>query len=188
MTREQAIELDSKLKEQLQNYAKSQNIDESISTYLVDNFVEFIPQETIMGMIFLGDRAVSYKPANIRVDLRKALTGVLEYAVSVNRPESVFGAIQLVILSVLFIYKSVRQELDQLEAYAVYFLHTKGAYGYGVEEEQFILEFMKWYQHKVGSSVKREEIVEAINHLYSIEVADFENGNIIMKEKVWGEM
>ena len=188
MTRNQAIELDNELKEHLREHAKKQSVDEGISAYLVDNFIEFIPEENIKGMIFLGEKATSFKVGNVRIDLRKALTNIIEYAVSVNRPESIFNVIQLVRLSVLFVYKSVRQELSRTEAYIVYFLHTRGAYGYGIEEEQFIREFIEWYRQKVESEVRRGEVVEAINHLYTMKVADFAKGNIVLKEKVWGEM
>lgn len=188
MTRNQAIDLDNELKEYLQSVANSKNIGNDVGAYLVDNFVEFFPEENIKGMIFLGGNAASYKLGNVKIDLRKALTNIVEYAVSVNKPENVFENIQLIMLSVLFIYKSIRQDLGQIESYLVYFLHTRGVYGFGIEEEQFILEVAEWYQQKTKKMVKRSEIVEAINHLYAMKVADFENGNVVLKEKVWGEM
>ena len=37
-------------------------------------------------------------------------------------------------------------------------------------------------------SLNRGKIVDAINHLYEIKAADFENGKIFLKEKVWGKL
>lgn len=80
----------------------------------------------------------------------------------------------------------MKRELGRLEAYVVYLLHKKGAYDTGVEEERFIGEVKEWYQQKEGKTVGREEVVDAINNLYGIKAADFNNGNIYLKEHVWG--
>ena len=76
--------------------------------------------------------------------------------------------------------------MGRLEAYVVYLLHKKGAYDTGVEAERFIVEMQEWYQQKEGKTVGREEVVDAINDLYGIKAADFSNGNIYLKEHVWG--
>lgn len=73
-----------------------------------------------------------------------------------------------------------------METYIIYLLHRKGAYR-SIEEEAFICEMQKWYQEKKGGKLCRGEIVEAINHLYEMQIADFENGNIYLKECVWGK-
>lgn len=75
-----------------------------------------------------------------------------------------------------------------MEAYAVYLLHKKGAYDTGVEEERFISEMQEWYQQKEGKAVGREAVVDAINNLYGIKAADFNSGNIFLKEHVWGKV
>lgn len=118
--------------------------------------------------------------------MKKAVIAGLEFAASVNKPESVFNYIQLIIVSAFFIGKSVKQELSRLEAYVVYLLHKKGAYDTGIEEERFISEVQEWYQQKEGKAVGRDEVVDAINNLYVIKAADFNSGNICLKEHVWG--
>lgn len=101
--------------------------------------------------------------------------------------ESIFNYIQLVIISVIFVQKCVKQGLSRLEAYTVYLLHKKAAYEIaGIEEERFISELLEWCRYKEGKEVGREEIVGAINNLYRIKVVDFDNGNIYLKEHVWG--
>lgn len=75
----------------------------------------------------------------------------------------------------------------RLEAYAVYLLHKKGAYDTaGIEEERFISELQEWYQQKEGTTVGKEDVVGAINNLYKIKAVDFNNGNIYLKEHMWG--
>ena len=76
--------------------------------------------------------------------------------------------------------------MGRLESYVVYLLHKKGAYDTGIEEERFISELQEMYQQKEGRAVGREEVVWAINNLYEIKAADFNNGNIYLKEHVWG--
>ena len=59
-------------------------------------------------------------------------------------------------------------------------------YDTGIEEERFISEVQEWYQQKEGKAVGRDEVVDAINNLYVIKAADFNSGNICLKEHVWG--
>lgn len=188
MNREQAMEYDNELKEQLQRYAREYNLDESTGKYIVDHFVEFIPEENIKGMIFLGDHSVSYKVGNVKMDLKKAIIAGLELAASISKPESIFHYIQLLIVSAFFIEKAAKQELNKLEAYIVYLLHRKDAYNIGVEEERFICEVQEWYREKEGKDIEQRVCVEAIHHLYEIKTADFKNGEIFLKEHVWGKI
>ena len=144
MTRQQAVEYDKKLSKELQDYASDSGEDKTVATNIVDNCIEFLPEDDMKGMIFLRNDPVSYKLGNVRLDLKKAILEVLELAASVSRPESIFNYIQLLIVSVLFIGNATKLELSRLEAHVIYLLHTKGAYQSGVEEEQFILEMQEW--------------------------------------------
>ena len=188
MTRNRAIELDNDLKEHLQNCAKEYDVDEAVGIYIVDHFVEFIPEDSMKGVLFLGANSASYKIGNVRIDLKRALVNAIEYAASISKPESVFNVIQLLLVSVLFLGRTVKQEIDSLEAYIVYFLHTGDVYRRGIEEERFILEFQKWYQSKRGKTAERGEVMDAIEHLCTIKVMNIEDGNIFLVERVWGSM
>lgn len=188
MTRKQANEYDSELKTQLQDCTRKIHIDQQAGTYIVDNFIEFIPEDHIKGMIFLGKDPASYKVGNVRIDLKRAILTGIDFVASINAPESIFNYIQLLIVSALFIGKASKQELGELEAHIVYWLHTRGTYEVGIEEEQFILNFKEWYREKEGKTLECEDIVNAINHLYQIKVADYKEGNIYLKEKVWGKL
>lgn len=186
MTRKEAIEYNDNLKKKLEQAALQCGLEETIGAYIVDNYITVLPEDARKGMIFLGKDPASYKAGNIKIDLKKAVIAGLELAASVSKPESVFNYIQLLIVSVLFIGRSVKQELSNMEAYVVYLLHKKDAYDTGVEEERFISEVQEWYQQKEGKTVDRDDIVDVVNNLYRIKVTDINNGVIYLKEHVWG--
>jgi hypothetical protein len=188
MNRQKAMEYDENLGRELQDFADNCGENEETAKNIIDHFIEFIPDDDIKGMVFLNDDPVSYKLGNVRLDLRKAILAGLELAASVSRPESIFNYIQLLIVSALFIRNAARQELTGIEAYAVYLLHRKDAYQSGIDEEQFILDLQEWYTQQKGIKLERDQIVESINHLYEMKVADFENGKIYLKEKIWGKL
>lgn len=186
MTRKEAMEYNDSLKKELEQAALKCGLEKTAGAYIVDNYITVLPEDARKGMIFLGEDSASYKAGNIKIDLKKAVIAGLEFAASISKPESVFNYIQLIIVSVFFIEKSAKQELSRLEAYIIYLLHEKEAYNTGVEEERFIREVQEWYQQKEGKTVGREEVADAINNLYGIKAADFDSGNIFLKEHVWG--
>ncbi len=186
MTRKEAMEYNDCLKRELGQAALQYGLDELAGAYIVDNYITVLPEDARKGMIFLGRDSASYKAGNVKIDFKKAIIAAFELAASISRPESIFNYIQLVIVSAFFIEKALKQKLGRLESYVVYLLHKKGAYDTGIEEERFISELQEMYQQKEGKAVGREEVVGAINNLYGIKAADFNNGNIYLKEHVWG--
>ena len=185
MTRREAIEYDNALKDAMKQVSLQYGMGESIGSYIVDNFITVWPEDARKGMIFLGEDSVSYKAGNVKIDLKKALIAGLELAASVNQPESILNYIQLIIVCVFFIEKSVRQDIGKLEARIVYFLHEKGAYDTGVEEERVICEMQECYQQKEGKALEREKIVDATNFLCEVKAIDLFEGKIYLNEKVF---
>ncbi len=188
MNRQQAVKYDSELREIIESYAKNYGEDDALGKNIVDQFVEFLPDNEIKGMVFLDGDPVSRKLGNVRLDLKQAMLAGVEFAASVSRPESIFNYIQLLIISILFIRNVTEQKLSGVEARAVYLLHMKNAYTFGIDEEQFICDVQEWYCQKGDEKPAREKVVEAINHLYTMKTADFDNGKIYLKERVWGRM
>lgn len=185
VTRGEAIQYDSFLKEELKQVAVQYNLDGVMGEYLVDNHIILIPDDARKGMIFLGDNSVSYKKGNIKFDLKKALVAGLELVASISEPESAFNYIQLIIVCIFFIEKATKQEISKLEAYTIYLLHIEGVYSPGIEEGLFICEVQKLYEKREGECLEEKKIIEAINHLYEIKVVDFEEGEIYLIETVW---
>lgn len=188
MNRQQAMKYDAELRVKIEDCAKDYGEDVTLGRVIVDQFVEFLPDNEVKGMIFLDQDTDSHKLGNVRLDLKQAILAGVEFLASVSRPESIFNYIQLLIISVLFIRNATEQKLNGIEASAVYLLHMKNAYGYGIEEEQFIKELQDWYYQKEDEKLERGKVVEAINHLYAMKTADFDSGKIYLKEKVWGRM
>lgn len=186
MTRKEALEFNDSLKKKLEQTALQYGLRETTGTYIVDNYITVLPEDARKGMIFLGKNPASYKAGNIKIDFKKALIAGLEFAASISNPESIFNYIQLIIVSAFFIEKSAKLELSRLESYIVYLLHNKDVYTTGIEEEYFIKELQEWYQQKERKAVERTDIVDDINRLYKAKVIDFNNGNIYLKEHIWG--
>lgn len=188
MTRKEAMEYDNALKQELERTALQYGMEEKVGDDLVDHFITVIPEDARKGMIFLGKDSISYKPGNVKIDLKKALVIGLEYVASINKPESVFNYIQILIVSIFFVVKSVKQDIGKLDAQVVYFLHERDAYEIEIEEETFICEMQEWYQQRYGEIIERADIVEALNFLNEVEVINFVDGKICLKEKVYGKI
>ena len=188
MNRKEAMIYNENLKKELQQAALKCGLEESVGDYIVDNFITVLPEDARKGMTFLGKKSVSYKADNIKMDFKKALIAGLVFVSAINKPESLFNYIQLLIISAFFVGKSISWELSRLESYVVYLLHEKGAYDIGVEEERFISELQEWYHQKEGDVIGRNEVAEAINTLYEVKTIDLDSGNIYLKEHVWGKV
>ncbi len=188
MNREEAIKYNQKLKMQLQNCSIELKENEQLGNYIVDNFIKFVPEDNVKQFAFLTqDFSVSYKILNAKLDMKKALVAGMELLASLNRPESIFNYIQLLIISVLFIGKASRQPIDKLEAYMIYWLHEHVGYQKGMLEDKVVHDFILWYQDEKGK-ISEEEVTDAINWLYDREIIDIENGKMLLKEKVLGRM
>ncbi len=187
MTREEAMEYDNALKQELERSALQYDMTEATGDYLVDNFITVIPEDARKGMVFLGENSASYKAGNVKIDLKKALVAGLEYVASVNKPESIFNYIQMVIVSVLFVVKSVKQEIGKLEAQVVYFLHERNAYEVGIEEERLISAVQDWYKQREGGILERDNVNAALNSLYKVNIIALDDGKVYLREKVFGK-
>lgn len=172
------MEYGNYLKKELEQAALHYGLEESAGSYISDNYITVLMED-----------AGKYKAGSVKIDFRKAIRAGLEPGAPVSKPESVFNYIRLVIFSTLFIKnKSAEQQISSLEAYIVYLLHKKRAYNVGVEEERFICDMQEWYKQKDGNPLSRKEIVDAINNLYKLNVADFNNESIYLKETVFGKV
>lgn len=63
----------------------------------------------------------------------------------------------------------------------------KRVYSPYITEEKLIDDLMTWVGEK-GDRVERADIIEGINNLYEMEISDFDNGFIFLKEYVWGKV
>ena len=82
MTRKEAMEYDDSLKQELKQAAVRFGLAESSGVYIVDHYITVFPEDARKGMIFFGKTPASYKPGNVKIDLKKALAAGLEFAAS----------------------------------------------------------------------------------------------------------
>ena len=188
MNRQQALKYDEQLSKELQDCAKNSGMDETVGKNIVENFIEFLPEDDIREMISLNHDPVVYSIRNVRLDMKNAILAGLEFAASINRPEGVFNYVQLLIVSILFIRNVARRELNGVEAQIVYFLHINDAYESGIREEKFVSDMQEWYKQRENGNLEKEKIEENIKFLYKMKVVDIINEVIYLKEKVWGTL
>lgn len=188
MTREEALKYDNILKEKLEKIAHEYGLEVSAGADIVENYIIVWPEEKRKGMIFLGKDPASYKIKNIQFDLKRALVGGLEFTVSTRTPDGIFNYVRFLIRAILLIIKVSKKELGRLEASIVFLLHQKGCYQEGTEEVVFINLLREWYEQRGEEPPEKDIIVNAINWLYNIGIVDFWEGDIYLKEQVWGRI
>lgn len=188
MTRQEALAYDNVLKDRLKQAAEMLGMERKTGEDIVERYVIVIPDDDRKGMIFLGEKSVSYKLGNIRLDLKKAIAAGLELVASANLPENFFNYLQLLIVTAFFIQKSIIMEIGKTEAYIVNFLYIRSGYETGIEEVSFLEEFQKWYKEQQGKLLEEKEIWKAIQLLYNGKVLDIVNGMIYLKEMVIGHV
>lgn len=188
MTRQEAVEYDNELKCKMKQVAEEYSLDTAIGADIVDKYIMILPDDARKGMIFLGNTPSSYKCGNITFDLKKAMVAGLELISAVNVPESFFNYVQLLIVGAFFIQKSVKIELNKLEAFVVYYLHKENTYHVGIDEEQFIDNFRVWYQDYTGKMLEVREIQDSLNCLYTLKCVDIIEGSVYLKERVVGNV
>lgn len=186
MNRQQAIFYNEQLSEQLKNQANSWGIDTELGKRIVDDFVMFLPESELKGIILLGSDSTSYKLGNVRLDLKNAIMAGLEFIASISQPEDIMNYIQLLIVAVIFIKNITGKELDGRESRLVYFLHVKNAYTNGVEEDTLAYEMKTWYQDE--EIIEKDEMTKTIDRLCEMNVIEIDCGKLFLKEKVLGKM
>lgn len=188
MNRAEARQLDFEIREQLAIYSKNQKLDVSFGETIMDQYLEIIPDDSKRDMIFLGEKSVSYKLGNARLDLKSVLLAAADFVVSLSQPESIFQYIQLAIISVLCIGAAVKKELDYNCAVIVYALHQMGAYERGVSTDHLkskIEDMMECY-HAEDFEMNRLE--RNINELLKWNMIRMEEELIFLNETVWGKI
>lgn len=163
-------------------------LEQDAGNSIVDNYIMVVPDDARKGLVFLGNKAASYKFGNIKMDLKRAIMAGFELMASVSCPKSLFNYLQLVIMGALFIQKATRQDIGKNEAYIVYYLHLKNGYEIRINEDSFIGDFLKWHEEKYGNIPALGDIENAVENLYRWKVLDISDGEIWLREIVVGVM
>ena len=76
MNRIQAMELDGQIRKHLEEYSLQNGLNPAFGNTIMDKYLQIIPDTAKREMIFLGDKSVSYKLGNIRLDIKSGLVAV----------------------------------------------------------------------------------------------------------------
>lgn len=185
MNRKEALAYNEYLKNELDKIGVECGNDENVGNYVVDHYIEIFPEDPRKGIIFLGDRTVSCKPGNIKVNLKKSLSEGIEFLISLNKPESTFNYIQLILNTIIFIGKITTVEISEIEVYVVQVLYSLGKYDVRIEEEKLISKVIEVYKDREGGILEKRKVLEAIDNLCKMKTLEMEDGSVYLNETIW---
>lgn len=188
MNRTTAIRLDSEIRECLENFSIERKLNPEFGKLIMENYLEIIPDDSKKGMVFLGEKSSSYKIGNIRLDLKRVLIVLADFVASLNKPETFFEYLQLVIISNFCVGAVTKKELDYNCSVIVYLLHKLNAYEIGFTVEQLKSEINKLRANNKFERFDIEKLEENITNLLKWNVIRIEEEKIYLNESVWGKI
>lgn len=185
------VEEAGKFRKELEKYMEEQaanlGFDKKTGSDLVERYIEIYPDKgSMMELIDLNQKgSFSVKPGNILVNQKAFLLAAVEWALSFGLPDSLLNYIQLYLLSVVAIYKSLKVDLDENESYIVLYLHKNQMYEQGEDEETFLKNFKVWYRNQTGDELSDIRLNRAVDNLLKIKTIVIEEGKVRLQERVW---
>lgn len=188
MTRMRAQQINNEIIDCLDTYSKQMALNPDFGKAIVENYLGIFPDNAKRDIIFLGKNSSSYKLGNISLDLKNTLLALFEFVSAMNMPESYFGYVQLVMMSILCVGAMAKGSLDYNCATVVFILHKSNAYEIGASTEQIIDIIAE--KRKLGDfkNFEEDKINETINELLKLKTIRMEEGKVYLNEKVWGKI
>lgn len=188
MNRTEARQLDCKIRECLENFSIEQSLNPEFGKLIMDNYLEIIPDNSKREMIFLGKESSSYKMGNIRLDLKNVLIALADFLTSLNKPETFFEYVQLVIITIFCVGAVTKKELDYNCAVIVYLLHKRNSYEIGFTVNQVKAEINKMRDDYQFEDFDMEKLEKNIKNLLKWNVIRMEEEKVYLNERVWGKI
>ena len=188
MNRTEARQLDCEIRQCLEKFSVEQGIDNKFGNLIIDNYLEIIPDSSKREMIFLGKESASYKMGNIRLDLRSVLIALADFVASLNKTETRFQYVQLVILSIFCVAAVTKKELDFNCTVIVDILHRRNAYEIGFTVDQLKAEITKIKTEYRFEDFDMDKLEKNIENLLKWDVVRMEEEKIYLNERVWGKI
>ena len=187
MNVEEAVKFRKELEKYMEEQAANLGFDKKTVSDLVERYIEIYPDKgPMMELIDLNQKgSFSVKPGNILVNQKAFLLAAVEWALSFGLPDSLLNYIQLYLLSVIAIYKSLKVDLDENESYIVLYLHKNQMYEQGEDEETFLKNFKVWYRNQTGDELSDIRLNRAVDNLLKIKTIVIEEGKVRLQECVW---
>ena len=138
--RRRGWQIRKELEKYMEEQAANLGFDKKTGSDLVERYIEIYPDKGAYDGThrFKSKGSFSVKPGNILVNQKAFLLAAVEWALSFGLPDSLLNYIQLYLLSVVAIYKSLKVDLDENESYIVLYLHKNQMYEQGEDEETFL--------------------------------------------------
>ena len=187
MNVEEAGKFRKELEKYMEEQAAAMGFDKKAGSDLVERYIEIYPDKgSMMELVELNQKgSFSVKPGNILVNQKAFLLAAVEWALSFGLPDSLLNYIQLYLLSVVAIYKSLKVDLDENESYIVLYLHKNQMYEQGEDEETFLKNFKVWYRNQTGDELSDIRLNRAVDNLLKIKTIVIEEGKVRLQERVW---
>ena len=187
MNVEEAVKFRKELEKYMEEQAAAMGFDKKAGSDLAERYIEIYPDKgPMMELIDLNQKgSFSVKPGNILVNQKAFLLAAVEWALSFGLPDSLLNYIQLYLLSVVAIYKSLKVDLDENESYIVLYLHKNQMYEQGEDEETFLKNFKVWYRNQTGDELSDIRLNRAVDNLLKIKTIVIEEGKVRLQESVW---
>lgn len=176
MTKEEATEYETKLKDEMRQAAAELNLEEDLGSCLVEHHIIIYCKE--VGKVFNGE--------DIKICFQEALIAGLQGAASLSA-EDVFLYIRLLVTAAVLTGCVKEGKYDALEPYVIFCLHIKDVYGKGIKDEQFFRELRGWFRQKGEKAPAAASIMKAVENLNEMGILDIEDGKIYLKECLWGK-
>lgn len=122
------------------------------------------------------------------MDLRSVLIALADFVASLNKPETFFQYVQLVIISIFCVGAITKKKLDFNCAVIVSVLHRRNAYEIGFTVEQVKAEINKMKDDGQLEEFVMERIDKNIANLLKWNVICMEEEKIYLNERVWGKI
>ncbi len=173
------------LEEALQNAASDANIDGAYVDWLLERYIEVIPEKNEHQMIFMKREMSSYKLGNIKIDLVNTITAILLLSNLGVRPSSSLDVIRLLLESILYVLVLTRYKIEGLDAFIVKHLHLQDTYKDGIEENALIGSIQLLYLEEAGIEKSVKQVQQSIEKLLEMRVIKIIGGRVHLQESVW---
>ena len=174
----------------LKPYAERCELDESLSFYIVNNFIR-IDSNVAAGDQLKNRLVVNSDPLlelsyDIQIDFKRAVFAGVKMAEAVYMPVYVYRYIRLLLTVVALIRKEVLP--GELEAYIIYILHVNEAYDREMDENGIICQVREGYERSFGRRPEIDGIMNGLAILSRMKVVVHRRTYYRLKSCVYGRV
>lgn len=184
---ELAIEKNEEVVKYISCLGNEMHVEGVFREYFSENGVVFIVESAISELVYNRKRPMSLKPGNVFVDMKKTLDAAVQIFAGIQKPEGIYGAIQMVLLVVLSIKDVMNVELPERSSEVLVVLNQNNGFVSWMEEEK-LYNLVNEYDKLNNLAPMQEKDFFAINDFLSrYGVIEINDNKILMKERIFGK-